>query len=51
MKKRGIDVMSGFNVKSSDPIDNRIVCDTLDEMYKELAEDEGIQNKDKANQK
>ena len=33
MKKRGIDEISGFNVKSSDPIDNRIVCDTLDEMY------------------
>lgn len=33
MKKRGIDIISGFNVKSSDPIDNRIVCNTLDEMY------------------
>ena len=33
MKKRGIDIISGFNVKSSDPIDNRIVCNTLNEMY------------------
>lgn len=33
MKKRGIDVISGFNVKSNDPIDNRFVCETLEEMF------------------
>ena len=32
MRKRGIDIISGFNVKSEDPIDNRFVCNTLEEM-------------------
>lgn len=30
--KRGIDIIAGFNVKSSAPIDNRIVCETIEEM-------------------
>lgn len=30
--KKGTDIIAGFNVKSNTPIDNRIVCETIDEM-------------------
>lgn len=31
-KKKGIDILAGFNVKSESPIDVRSVCETLDEL-------------------
>ena len=32
MAKHGIDILSGFKVKSDTPIDIRSVCDTIDEL-------------------
>jgi hypothetical protein len=43
------DLVKLFEEACGNETNTNVLFNTLDEMYKELAEDEGIQNKDKAN--